>query len=320
MDRSPWRHALGELRDAPASLRAMLEPNAAFESLPNPQPREWLALHEEDGQTFDEYVRTVTRPSAAERTIYLQPVDDLVGLSATCLSTLAAFAGAFFRLDVRVLPPLRLDPSTLTTRAAPDKGTPQVYTGDILRRLLAGKPADALCVLGITAHDLYPHPIVSFAFGEASATSRVGVCSVARYGPPFCEDAPGLQPGAMRRRCCRVIAHEIGHMAGIGHCVYFRCLMNGSASLSESERRPLHLCPIDLRKLQWLLEFDLTERCRVLQRFWHAVGDDYEADWNANRLLHAGCIDPQQGMADRQVANHFFDRRRRQQLSPQVEI
>jgi archaemetzincin len=81
-----------------------------------------------------------------------------------------------------------------------------------------------------------------------------------------------------------VIAHEIGRMAGIGHCVYFRRVMNGSASLSESERRPLHVCPIDLRKLQWLLGFDLTERCRLLQQFWRGVGDDQEAAWNANRL------------------------------------
>ena len=284
MDRPAWRQALGEIRTAPASLRAMLATNVAFEPLPDPQPQEWLALHEEHGQTFDDYARTVTRPTAAERTIYLQPVDDMGSLSDTCLATLAAFAGAFFRLDVRVLPPLVLEPATLTTRAAPDTGTPQVYTGDILLRLFAGKPADAFCVLGITAHDLFPHPIVSFAFGEASATCRVGVCSVARYGPPFCEDAPGLQPGAMRRRCCRVLAHEIGHMAGVGHCVYFRCLMNGSASLAESEQRPLHLCPIDLRKLQWLLGFDLTERYRQLQRFWRDVGDDQEATWMASRL------------------------------------
>ena len=284
MDRSGWRHALGEVRDAPAFLRAMLAANVAFEPLPDPQPREWRALHEEDGQTFDEYVRTVTRPAAAERTVYLQPVDHVGSLTDTCLQTPAAFAGAFFQLDVRVLPPLVLEPAPMTTRLAPDTGTPQVYTGDILGRLLAEKPADAFCVLGITAHDLFPHPIVSFAFGEASATCRVGVCSVARYGPPFCEDAPGRQPGAMRRRCCRVIAHEIGHMAGIGHCVYFRCLMNGSASLAESERRPLHLCPIDLRKLQWLLEFDLTERYRQLQQFWRDVGDDQESTWNANRL------------------------------------
>jgi len=288
VDRSVWLEAFGAMRHAPESIRAMLAADGAVEALPEPRPQEWLAIHEEHGQTFDEFTRTATRPPDGERTIYLQPVDSVAALSDTCLSTLAGFVSAFFQMDVRVRPPLVLDPASLVTRAAPDAGTPQVYAGEILSRLYANKPSDAFCLLGITAHDLFPHPIVSFAFGEASAACRVGVISVARYGPPFCEDAPGLLPGEMRKRCCRVIAHEIGHMAGIGHCVYFRCLMNGSSSLAESDRRPLHLCPIDLRKLQWLVGFDVDERHRRLQQFWREAGEVAEAAWMAGRLHDVG--------------------------------
>ena len=284
MDGSARLEALGALGEAPVAVRAMLASDGAAEPLPAPQAREWLAVHAEHGQTFDDYARAAIRPAAGARTVYLQPVDAAGAFSDTCLSTLAAFTEAFFQLNVRVCGPLVLDPSSLVTRAAPDTGTPQVYAGDILARLYAVKPADAFCVLGITAHDLFPHPIVSFAFGEASATCRVGVVSVARYGPPFCEDAPGRQPGEMRKRCCRVIAHEIGHMAGIAHCIYFRCLMNGSSSLAESDRRPLHLCPIDLRKLQWLIGFDFEERYLRLQQFWRAAGEEREAAWVAGRL------------------------------------
>ncbi len=106
---------------------------------------------------------------------------------------------------------------------------------------------------------------------------------MARYGPPFCEDAPGRPPGERLKRCCRVIAHEIGHIAGLAHCVYFRCLMNGSSSLAESDRRPLHLCPIDLRKLQWLVGFDVAERYASLHGFWRAAGEDPEAAWAEQR-------------------------------------
>ncbi|MGE5200387.1 MAG: archaemetzincin [Rhodospirillaceae bacterium] len=292
MDVSERLDALGAMASAPAAVRRMLESAGAVEPLPTPRGQDWLAIHGECGQTFDEFVRTVVRPPAAERTIYIQPVDTQGALSDTCLSALAAFAEAFFQLKVRVRPLLSLEPSALVTRAAPDAGTPQVYAGDILARLYADKPADAFCVLGITALDLFPHPIVNFAFGEASATCRVGVVSVARYGPPFCEDPPGRQPGIMRRRCCRVVAHEIGHMAGIAHCVYFRCLMNGSSSLAESDGRPLHLCPIDLRKLQWLLGFDFAERYEALHRFWRAAGDEPEAAWVAERLRAAAGYRP----------------------------
>jgi archaemetzincin len=284
LERNARFEALAALRDAPMPIRAMLASDGAVELLPEPAPQEWLAIHEESGQTFDQFRRMATRLAAGERTIYLQPVDAAGALSDACLSTLAGFTAAFFQLKVRVRPPLVLDPASLITRAAPDHGTPQVYAGDILTRLYADKPSDAFCVLGITAHDLFPHPIVSYAFGEASTACRVGVCSVARYGPPFCEDAAGTQPGDMRKRCCRVIAHEIGHMAGISHCIYFRCLMNGSSSLAESDRRPLHLCPIDLLKLQSLVGFDFGERYSQLQKFWRAAGDEREAEWVANRL------------------------------------
>ena len=29
-------------------------------------------------------------------------------------------------------------------------------------------------------------------------------------------------------RACKVMVHEVCHMFGIKHCVYFHCLMNGS--------------------------------------------------------------------------------------------
>ena len=72
-------------------------------------------------------------------------------------------------------------------------------------------------------------------------------------------------------------------MAGIQHCVSYRCLMNGSADLDESERRPLHLCPINLQKLEFFLGNDREERYRDLERFWHAAGQDGEAEWFARQ-------------------------------------
>ena len=62
-------------------------------------------------------------------------------------------------------------------------------------------------------------------------------------------------------------------MAGIEHCVSYRCLMNGSANLAESERRPRRLCPIDLQKLEWFIGCDLAKRNACLERFWRDLGD-----------------------------------------------
>jgi archaemetzincin len=68
--------------------------------------------------------------------------------------------------------------------------------------------------------------------------------------------------------------------------------MNGSSSLAESDRRPLHLCPIDLRKLQWLVGFDVAERYASLHRFWRAADEGPEASWAEQRFLAANALQP----------------------------
>lgn len=73
-------------------------------------------------------------------------------------------------------------------------------------------------------------------------------------------------------------------MLGLRHCTYFRCLMNGSNHLEESDRRPLHLCPVDLRKLHWAVEFDMIGRYERLFAFWRRAGVLDEAGWVERRL------------------------------------
>lgn len=81
-----------------------------------------------------------------------------------------------------------------------------------------------------------------------------------------------------------MLVHEAGHMFGLAHCTFFNCLMNGSNRLAESDRRPLHLCPVCLRKLQWSVGFDVLERYRALERFSHAASFSDEAEWFSRRI------------------------------------
>jgi len=62
------------------------------------------------------------------------------------------------------------------------------------------------------------------------------------------------------------------HMFGVQHCIYFHCLMNGSNHLAESDARPIHMCPVDLRKLQESIGFDVVERYRRLLQFYLNAG------------------------------------------------
>ena len=133
--------------------------------------------------------------------------------------------------------------------------------------------------------DLYPEPSWNFVFGQASLRDRVGVYSFARYDPAFYGEpsAAGYET-LLLRRSCKVLAHETSHMFGLAHCTYFNCLMNGSNHLVESDRRPLHLCPVCLRKLQWSIGFDVLERYMALERVNRATGFMDEADWLNRRI------------------------------------
>ncbi len=52
----------------------------------------------------------------------------------------------------------------------------------------------------------------------------------------------------------------------------FSCCMNGSGHLEEDLRQSMHLCPVDLRKLQTLCGFDVVERYRRLLGFFERKG------------------------------------------------
>ena len=278
--------AVGLDEHVPPHLRRALEFDDLVEPLPPPGPHDWLALHDEHGQTFADFQALCPQPDTAARPIIIQPIDDVLVHAGPCLEHLVDFSRAFFARHVEVLPALPLQSGHIRSRLDRATGEVQYFAGDVMIELVARRPADALCVMGLTMHDIYPDVFVQFAFGEASTVHRVALCSMARYRPPFREESAGQPAGVMFRRCLRVLSHEVCHMLGMDHCVYARCLMNGSADVAESDRRPLHLCPVDLHKLQWALGFNVVERYRNLLHFWSGMADDPEEMWVSRRLRH----------------------------------
>ncbi len=60
--------------------------------------------------------------------------------------------------------------------------------------------------------------------------------------------------------------------------------MNRSNHLAESDARPLHLCPVDLHKLQWSIGFDVVKGYRRLWDFDRQAGLEDEAEWLDGRI------------------------------------
>ena len=274
--------AVGKLKSLSPDLQAAFNADDdSFSPIPRPGDADWLSAHFEIGQTFEQYTRShPNRPDSRHQLIYLQPLGDFSADASPDLERLTEFAEGFFQLPVKRLTAEPLEGLPIQSR--PHAGGRQILSTDVLDWLKPRVPQDAYCLLAVTMTDLYPDPNWNFVFGQASLMDRVGVYSFARYRSGL-TSAGNADQRQMLLRSAKVLAHETGHMFGIKHCIHFSCLMNGSNSLSETDRGPIHLCPACLRKLHSAKPFDVLSRYRQLERISAEVGWDKEAEWYGKR-------------------------------------
>jgi archaemetzincin len=244
-----------------------------------PRPGDWLASHEENGQTYTEYVRG--RPVRAEgrrRVIYIQPLGDFSPTERKIVDLTAEYMRIFFQLPVRIRGDLSL--ALIPERARrkhPQWGMSQILSTYVLSDVLRPRlPPDAVAMIALTTSDLWPGEGWNFVFGQASLADRVGVWSIHRFGDPQKnEDAFRLT----LRRTLATATHETGHMFSMEHCIFYECSMCGSNSLPEADRCPLWLCPHCLAKLCYATGANPQKRFRDLVAFAKAQGLAREAEF-----------------------------------------
>ena len=79
-------------------------------------------------------------------------------------------------------------------------------------------------------------------------------------------------------RVCKTASHELGHCFALDHCVYYSCIMQGTASMEEDDRQPPFLCPVCLPKLTSAVLMRkpgadaAAERAYVLRRYEALLG------------------------------------------------
>jgi len=237
-----------------------------FERLAPPRRGEWRSLFDEKEQSVDDYVaRCANRRTPDRSLLVIQPL----GTSVPAIDRMAEYAEAFFGLPVRVRPARPLfDRAHVPTRD-------QTNSSMVLDDLAELVPSDALVLLGVADRDLFARG-KKYVFGEARHEGRVGVCSLARLS--------SSDPSTFDRRALKLMTHETGHVLSIAHCVTHRCVMQGSNTLEESDGHPLHLCPADLRKLEWNTGVDRHDRYRRLQAWYEKSGWAADAAWAARQL------------------------------------
>ncbi|MBI3832103.1 MAG: hypothetical protein HY291_21460 [Planctomycetes bacterium] len=269
---------------------------AGFVRKPSPKAGEWLATYNEPPQALEKYKQQAkVKPTKDRRTIVLQPLGAFNDEQKKVLEAMKDYAEAFFQLPARIeepmaFPPKGMEEDDALVRMIPighrRAGYDRQYNADtILEKVLKKNlPKDAVVYLGITMQDLYVEQL-NYVFGLGSFDKRVGVYSLVRYFPEFWgnERKDGDDVLALTR-ACKVLNHETGHMFGLKHCIFYKCSMNGSNSLAETDAEPLHYCPVCHRKLMWGLELDTVKCYEDLGAFYAQHGMKEEAAWTKDRL------------------------------------
>jgi archaemetzincin len=277
--------AAGDLHRLDPPLRRAFTDTGEFQGKKSPGGMDWLASHEEPGQTFVQWVNSNPNlPGAGRTKLYILPIGAFNKDVAPDLETLREYTAAYYHpMPVAMLPVVAND--AVPARERIQLGRKQWRSTDILRWLPAKLPADAYAMIAVTMTDLYPDERWNFVFGQASTRHRIGVFSFARYHPAW--DGGEVDEGTPKlvlKRAAKVLTHEMGHMFGIRHCIHYECNMNGANHLAEADAAPMHLCPVCLRKLHRAVRFDPAARYARLRGFYeeHGLGD--EMKWVAQRI------------------------------------
>ncbi len=244
--------------------------------LGKPKPGEWLYEHKERGQSFSRYLAARPIRRTKERsTIYLCLIGEFTRKQQLVLDLTRDYMSIFFDVPVKIHKKVAVkDIPKSAKRKHPQWGDKQILTDHVLNKiLLPSRPKDALAYLAFTSSDLWPGKGWNFVFGEASLRQRIGVWSIYRNGDPVKNFQQYL------RRTLSTATHETGHILTMEHCIVYECSQNGSNSLPESDRKPLHLCPTCLRKLCWNLQVNPKSYLTRLKKFCEKHKLEEEVKW-----------------------------------------
>jgi len=227
---------------------------------------DWLFSRKEKGQTFEQYFLSKhIVPTKDENIIYIRPIGNFNSLQKKQIELLNEYLAIFFQLKTKTLKPISNDVVPNSARRMMF-GHEQLLAGYLLDDVLKKeKPANRIALMGLSELDLYPKPEWNYVFGLASYRDKVGVSSIYR-----------LQDGELTSenfnvclsRLLKISSHEIGHMFGLHHCINADCVMNGSKSMSETDKQSIRLCSVCQQKLSSCIKYDDRKRLAVLEDYF----------------------------------------------------
>lgn len=235
-----------------------------FKPMGKPSADEWLAIHQENGQTFEQYINSnPTLPTPERKIIYVQPIGKFNNKQLKVVRLTAEYMQNFFCLPVKLLPEKEFqEPLSLKNyRINQFTKKKQIRTGYILEEILQPNlPKDAAALIAFTNEDLFPDKNLNYVFGQASLENRVGVWSLSRL-----DDYADFE--LFLTRTLKVAVHETGHMFSFAHCTKYECVMSGTNHLGELYERPIDACPECMAKICWMSGYEPRKRYGNLAEF-----------------------------------------------------
>ncbi|SHH23350.1 archaemetzincin [Flavobacterium defluvii] len=235
--------------------------------LGEPTYGDWLFSHKENEQTFEQYYRSKhIVPTKEENIIYIKPIGNFNALQKKQIQLVNEYLELFFQLKTKTLEPISNDIVPNSARRMSTEGHEQLLAGYLLNDVLKEEnPQNRIALMGLSELDLYPKPEWNYVFGLASYRDKVGVSSIYRFqdGELTAENF-----NLCLSRLLKTSSHEIGHMFGLHHCINADCVMNGTNSLSETDRSTIRLCSVCQRKLNSCIQYDNKKRLTDLENFF----------------------------------------------------
>lgn len=239
----------------------------------------WLQLVSENSQSYSDYLKFEKRNR--DGIIYIAILDDL----NIDVDKLKYFVEIWFQKQVVILYDIRFIDNILcyknTKTVIKARHNDNIKSQQFLVKKINNELEkikndldNSLCLIALTSNDLYPDDNWNYVFGESYMNIGIGTFSTYHFNIDNLLKADQsfknvqIYKDNFFRMICHIAVHEIGHMFGIEHCVYYACNMNGCMSIFELVQQPTYLCPIDLRKLQYVMNLDVAKRHELLKKFY----------------------------------------------------
>lgn len=248
------------------------------------KPGDWLYSHLEKGQSLQDFQNSnPIKPSASNNIIYLKPIGDFTKVQRQQIEVTSAYLQLFFQLKTVVLKENASPIIPANARRIGPEHHEQLFAPYLRDSIVATeKPKDGIAIMGITAKDLYPDPKWNYVFGLATYHEGVAVTSIYRLQRKVEESK--LDKSLIR--LLKISSHEIGHIFGLQHCIEAQCVMNGTNSLTETDKSILRLCSNCQLKLNSSLKYDNEKRLKEIVSFFKVEKMDNEFLLAENDLKH----------------------------------